>query len=977
MKKHLFTGWPKESVRTFVRTAALGIGLLTPALGWAQPQVGFGNPLDGATFIAGDNISLGAVVTNNGAVITGLDFLANGGVIATGQPDPHGGWDYADGSFLGILNPGGGDEMIDYNTPGMTEFYGLSGNYVTPTVFVGEFTTWVGGNPVTGAATVTLNLTADGKLNATLEGAAPLGTRTLSAGTRSGEETPFTFNWPTVAAGSYTLKAVAKYGASQSVTSAPVQITVVGGKPNCSTLVKNLTRTATHDQSWNDEDNQIAFAWSGVHVAWRAYATGTNNVTTNHIYYARSEDNGATFGPWKLLEERTESGYALSGQWMAVDGYDVHIITLSESYADDQGTHGRRLQYHRSTDGGATFDPPVLLGAQGLEQGYGPALISASYGQVTVAVYSFKQGDPGRINMMHSADGGAHFATTALSPQDYALSQMIQQGGQIALIWQNVYISGTWSDGAAQVACSTDGGTNFTVTSLEDVPSGTALHADQPRIAMYDTNIVAVFIYQNTNATPERAELILRRSSNSGLTFGPPVNLAPDLNDPAVEVPADAQYDVAINGTNVSVVFGTTGNRLYVVYSSDSGATFGPPVVLADAFFNTGNPMELKPRLAQHSHAPNDLHLLWSGSWYAHSEDGGATWTPPVNVMPQHSAWLYSPTPQVAADTMGALHWTLSGVWQSSAYHDADVLYRNFRHAAAPAGSLNFGVQFGQAHESVGRYDNLQLPASQALQLTSAFSVECWVRATGSTNNLEAALVVRTIPYVVNYDAFRLGIAGDGFGNHSFAATLSDGGLENPTAQNPYLLIYPNAWYHVACTYDATAGADNLKLYVNGELQGTATATVELPTTSWPWMVSRFLDGTMDDLRFWNRALTAEEVRDRFTGPLAGNESGLVAYYTFNGTWADSTGNCLPAVPMYQETFAAGADVQPYLQVEMTGSEVKLSWVTFGSNYGPQFTSDLGGGNWQPVSGTPSLVNGRWTLTVPKSSGPAFFRLVR
>lgn len=61
----------------------------------------------------------------------------------------------------------------------------------------------------------------------------------------------------------------------------------------------------------------------------------------------------------------------------------------------------------------------------------------------------------------------------------------------------------------------------------------------------------------------------------------------------------------------------------------------------------------------------------------------------------------------------------------------------------------------------------------------------------------------------------------------------------------------------------------------------------------------------------------------------------------------------------------------------MAGDDAKLSRVTFGSTYAPQFTGDLGGANWQPVSGTPQLINGRYTLTVPKSAGPMFFRLAR
>jgi hypothetical protein len=204
------------------------------------------------------------------------------------------------------------------------------------------------------------------------------------------------------------------------------------------------------------------------------------------------------------------------------------------------------------------------------------------------------------------------------------------------------------------------------------------------------------------------------------------------------------------------------------------------------------------------------------------------------------------------------------------------------------------------------------------------------------------------------------------------------GGAGDYTAQNPAFRLQSDRWYHLAATFDAAAGTNNLKLFVNGELQGSDNITNSLPTSPKPWVVSRFLDGEVDDLRFWNRALTAQEIRDRFTGPLAGNEPGLAAYYTFDGTWADSTGNGLPAVPMYRESFGAGADVEPWLQIEaLSGHQVRLSWLSFGATYAVKSSATLVNPDWQPVPGTPVNVNGRWTLTVGAGEATRFFRLER
>jgi hypothetical protein len=72
------------------------------------------------------------------------------------------------------------------------------------------------------------------------------------------------------------------------------------------------------------------------------------------------------------------------------------------------------------------------------------------------------------------------------------------------------------------------------------------------------------------------------------------------------------------------------------------------------------------------------------------------------------------------------------------------------------------------------------------------------------------------------------------------------------------------AWVHVAYTYDAKAR--KVSLYVNGKLEGSADFGAGRPVNlsrakigAWEGS-SRFLDGAMDDLRIYDRALTAAEI---------------------------------------------------------------------------------------------------------------------
>ncbi len=81
-------------------------------------------------------------------------------------------------------------------------------------------------------------------------------------------------------------------------------------------------------------------------------------------------------------------------------------------------------------------------------------------------------------------------------------------------------------------------------------------------------------------------------------------------------------------------------------------------------------------------------------------------------------------------------------------------------------------------------------------------------------------------------------------------------------------------WYHVVATWDSTGG----KLYFNGSLQGTNTTAPSISVaTANSFLGSnggtlRFLDGNLDDLHIYNRALTAAEITDIYGA--GGNNQG-------------------------------------------------------------------------------------------------------
>ncbi|CAN5389709.1 hypothetical protein BH09BAC5_BH09BAC5_28190 [soil metagenome] len=95
-------------------------------------------------------------------------------------------------------------------------------------------------------------------------------------------------------------------------------------------------------------------------------------------------------------------------------------------------------------------------------------------------------------------------------------------------------------------------------------------------------------------------------------------------------------------------------------------------------------------------------------------------------------------------------------------------------------------------------------------------------------------------------------------------------------------------WYHVAGVFDPSTG---LKLYINGTLQaqtdpgGTVAVLTDNThnTTLGTWAGVRNFQGQMDELRFWNRAITPSEISAKMCQDLVpANENGLAGYWKFD-----------------------------------------------------------------------------------------------
>lgn len=98
-------------------------------------------------------------------------------------------------------------------------------------------------------------------------------------------------------------------------------------------------------------------------------------------------------------------------------------------------------------------------------------------------------------------------------------------------------------------------------------------------------------------------------------------------------------------------------------------------------------------------------------------------------------------------------------------------------------------------------------------------------------------------------------------------------------------------WFHVAFVKSGTTQY----LYINGNLVNTAAAPTgaKIVGNYLLGAVDNFIDGDLDEVRFWSTARTQTEIREFMQRAPRLNETGLIAYYPFNeGTGSTLTNVC-------------------------------------------------------------------------------------
>ncbi|MFL0352443.1 HYR domain-containing protein, partial [Xanthomarina sp. GH4-25] len=203
-----------------------------------------------------------------------------------------------------------------------------------------------------------------------------------------------------------------------------------------------------------------------------------------------------------------------------------------------------------------------------------------------------------------------------------------------------------------------------------------------------------------------------------------------------------------------------------------------------------------------------------------------------------------------------------------------------------------------------GTDDNISF--NNAYNLSGSFSIEAWIKPNEINANIQTILSKRNANNLAT--GYDLRLVGNTISFHANGSNISATGITD------------SRWYHIAVTYNGT----QYKLYVDGIDMNTRTGpspTTNTFTTLLGAMSrvnntpTNYFKGWMDEVRIWNRALTATQIREmmnqeiqpngalvqgsvipvNISGPLNWNTD-LIGYYKMNQGSDISGGNLVANV---------------------------------------------------------------------------------
>jgi DUF1680 family protein len=249
--------------------------------------------------------------------------------------------------------------------------------------------------------------------------------------------------------------------------------------------------------------------------------------------------------------------------------------------------------------------------------------------------------------------------------------------------------------------------------------------------------------------------------------------------------------------------------------------------------------------------------------------------------------------------------------------------------------------KFGNAVRLSGTEQYVELPAGIVTGLTD-FTVACWVDLAAVTT------WSRVFDFGTGTTSYMFLTISAGAGPR-FAITTSGGGGEQRVSATQALPA--NQWTHLAVTLSGGTAT----LYVDGAVAGTNAGVTLTPSslgaTNRNWLGrSQFgdpqLNGAIDEVQIYDRALGAAEVQGLTTSADGGLGGGNVAWYRFDETGgdavADSSGRGHDATVFVGSTGAPGPSHAGFLAAYPETQFIQLEqFATYPTIWAPWYTNHM------------------------------------
>jgi hypothetical protein len=260
--------------------------------------------------------------------------------------------------------------------------------------------------------------------------------------------------------------------------------------------------------------------------------------------------------------------------------------------------------------------------------------------------------------------------------------------------------------------------------------------------------------------------------------------------------------------------------------------------------------------------------------------------------------------------------WTMDGIdtnWKTGKTLDKSIYGNHGSLIGMSTSTSSVGGKIGQAFKFNGTNSCVDDGNAFSLNLTGAMSVSVWVRPTvwASTKHIIGRFVQGGVASQRQFAIYT-----NSSNNVTFSVQPSGGSVYPSNVNSVANSVKTGAWTHILGTYD---GAGNSALYINGVLNGSAASST-ISTLNDPniplnigaaYLASScgqsFFPGSIDDVRVYNRKLSASEVRQIYSGSASAvNKSdtlasttnplqtGLAGWWTMDGRDTDwKTGKTL------------------------------------------------------------------------------------